>query len=170
VVKWKGASSKLDILLSLAPVIHVSCRQVTNKHKHSCLTCDPVLDYRSHKYAEKSTVFLHINQFTILRYVIELLLLFQYKSQLIEAFSKTALPLFESGKLVPVVHAVFPLDRIQEAHRMMELAENAGKIVLEVLKEDATSKSELWMHDKKSVIPNFSTMLRSLYSQYFAHW
>jgi len=81
----------------------------------------------------------------IASYVIRLLLLLQYNSQLIEASSKTALPLFESGNLVPVVHAVFPLDIIglQEAHRMIELAENARKSVLEVLEEDATSKSEL---------------------------
>lgn len=37
-----------------------------------------------------------------------------------------------SGEFRPVIHAVLPLDRIAEAHRMIEAREVIGKVVLEV--------------------------------------
>ncbi|GAA1637557.1 NAD(P)H-quinone oxidoreductase [Georgenia ruanii] len=39
-------------------------------------------------------------------------------------------PLVEAGRIKPVVHAVLPLEEAAEAHRMMELSSNVGKIVL----------------------------------------
>lgn len=41
-------------------------------------------------------------------------------------------PLVEQGAIRPVVHAVFPLERAAEAHRMMEADTHIGKIVLEI--------------------------------------
>jgi NADPH:quinone reductase-like Zn-dependent oxidoreductase len=72
-------------------------------------------------------------------------MLLKYKSRLVEEFSKLALPMFETGKLVPIVHKVFPLEQIKDAHRMMESGDNIGKIVLRVVQNDeaVSSKSEL---------------------------
>jgi NADPH2:quinone reductase len=41
-------------------------------------------------------------------------------------------PLLEEGTVKPVIHAVFPLERADEAHRMMEASQHIGKIVLTV--------------------------------------
>jgi putative PIG3 family NAD(P)H quinone oxidoreductase len=41
-------------------------------------------------------------------------------------------PLFEDGRVRPVIHAEFPLDRAADAHRMMEQSQHIGKIVLVV--------------------------------------
>jgi NADPH:quinone reductase len=41
-------------------------------------------------------------------------------------------PRIESGAIRPVIHAVFPLERAAEAHRLMEEGSHIGKIVLDV--------------------------------------
>lgn len=41
-------------------------------------------------------------------------------------------PLLDSGKVAPVMHADFPLDRAADAHRLMESSDHIGKIVLTV--------------------------------------
>jgi putative PIG3 family NAD(P)H quinone oxidoreductase len=41
-------------------------------------------------------------------------------------------PLIEAGRVTPVIHAEFPLDRAADAHRMMEESQHIGKIVLVV--------------------------------------
>ena len=41
-------------------------------------------------------------------------------------------PLFEDGKLVPVVDRVLPLERVREAHEAMQKNETFGKLVLTV--------------------------------------
>jgi putative PIG3 family NAD(P)H quinone oxidoreductase len=41
-------------------------------------------------------------------------------------------PLFEEGRIRPVIHAEFPLAQAAEAHRMMEGSQHIGKIVLTV--------------------------------------
>lgn len=41
-------------------------------------------------------------------------------------------PLVEAGKVRPLIHAVFPLERAAEAHALMEASGHSGKIVLEV--------------------------------------
>ena len=43
-----------------------------------------------------------------------------------------AAPLFFSGRIRPVVHAVLPLAEARRAHEMMEASEHFGKIVLRV--------------------------------------
>ena len=40
-------------------------------------------------------------------------------------------PLLEAGTAVPLIHAVFPLDRVADAHQIMEDGQHSGKIVLE---------------------------------------
>lgn len=52
------------------------------------------------------------------------------KIALVQAFSRTILPLLASGRLVPVVDRVLPLEEAPAAHAVMERNENFGKIVL----------------------------------------
>jgi len=59
-------------------------------------------------------------------------------------FSRMVLPLFDSGAMVPIVHAVLPLERIQEAHQLIESSDSIGKIVLAVdYHDNPDPKSEL---------------------------
>lgn len=39
-------------------------------------------------------------------------------------------PLFEEGKIRPIVHATFPLQQVSDAHAMMDAGEQVGKIIL----------------------------------------
>lgn len=55
------------------------------------------------------------------------------KGEIRDALRARAWPLFDGGKLKPVVHATFPLARAAEAHRMMEADTHIGKIVLTVV-------------------------------------
>lgn len=41
-------------------------------------------------------------------------------------------PLLAAGRCLPIIHAVFPLARAGDAHRLLEAGEHVGKIVLEV--------------------------------------
>ncbi len=41
-----------------------------------------------------------------------------------------AWPLLEAGRIGPVIHAVFPMDRVADAHRLMEEGSHIGKIML----------------------------------------
>lgn len=52
------------------------------------------------------------------------------KADLTQRFVRRLLPLFDSGRLLPVVDSVFPLDEVAAAHHYMESNENFGKIVL----------------------------------------
>lgn len=54
------------------------------------------------------------------------------KARLTAAVRDRLLPLFEDGRLWPVVDRTFPLAEAAEAHRHMGANENLGKIVLEV--------------------------------------
>lgn len=54
------------------------------------------------------------------------------KMALTQAFRRHVLPLFENGKLRPVVDRVFEFGEVAEAHRYMEENRNFGKIVLRV--------------------------------------
>lgn len=58
---------------------------------------------------------------------------FQYKAELIQSFSDTAVPLFESRQLVPVIDKQFPLAEVAEAHRYVEKNLNVGKVILKVV-------------------------------------
>jgi len=52
------------------------------------------------------------------------------KIALARDFSERGVPLFESGKLKPVVDRVFAFDEIRAAHQLMESNDTFGKIVL----------------------------------------
>ncbi len=52
------------------------------------------------------------------------------KAALTQDVARHLLPLFESGRLLPVVDRVFPLAEVAEAHRYMESNANFGKVVL----------------------------------------
>ncbi|MDY0407631.1 NAD(P)H-quinone oxidoreductase [Virgibacillus soli] len=61
-----------------------------------------------------------------------------YKSKLTADFVVNALPFFATGQLKPIVHRVFPLHEVQQAHIHMEENKNIGKIILRV---DETMKN-----------------------------
>ena len=52
------------------------------------------------------------------------------KSALIRDFAETVMPLFASGRLLPVIDRVVPLEEVAAAHRLMEAGGHFGKIVL----------------------------------------
>jgi NADPH2:quinone reductase len=54
------------------------------------------------------------------------------KRAMTQRFVDHALPLFASGKLRPIISAVYPLAQAAEAHRRMKAGGGFGKIVLEV--------------------------------------
>ncbi len=47
-------------------------------------------------------------------------------------FAAEVLPLFDDGRLHPVIDSRFPLSRVADAHRHMEANANAGKIVITI--------------------------------------
>ncbi len=53
-----------------------------------------------------------------------------YKGEIASALRDHAWPLLESGACRPLIHAVFPIDHVAQAHALMESGEHAGKIVL----------------------------------------
>lgn len=55
------------------------------------------------------------------------------KGEIAAALRARVWPLFESGKLKPVIHASFPLARAADAHAMMDADQHTGKIVLTVV-------------------------------------
>jgi NADPH:quinone reductase len=54
------------------------------------------------------------------------------KAAIVDEFTRTVLPRFADRTIAPIVERVFPLDRVVDAHRMMESDEHFGKIVLRV--------------------------------------
>ena len=54
------------------------------------------------------------------------------KIALTRRFAAEVLPLFDSGKLKPVIDSRFPFDKIADAHRHMAANANAGKIMIDV--------------------------------------
>jgi putative PIG3 family NAD(P)H quinone oxidoreductase len=54
------------------------------------------------------------------------------KIALSRRFDAEVLPLFDAGRLHPVIDSRYPLARIAEAHRRMEANVNVGKIVIDV--------------------------------------
>ncbi|HEU4993720.1 MAG TPA: NAD(P)H-quinone oxidoreductase [Gemmatimonadaceae bacterium] len=54
------------------------------------------------------------------------------KAAATEAFERDVVPLLESGEVRPIVDKIFPLERIGEAHALMESNATFGKIVLTV--------------------------------------
>lgn len=54
------------------------------------------------------------------------------KTRMAKGILKTVWPWIEAGKLRPVIHATFPLERACDAHALMESGAHTGKIVLTV--------------------------------------
>ncbi len=54
------------------------------------------------------------------------------KAAIIRAFERDALPHFAAGRIVPLIHRVYPLEQAADAHRAMEASEHFGKLVLRV--------------------------------------
>eukprot|EP00040_Diaphanoeca_grandis_P021938 m.117386 g.117386 ORF g.117386 m.117386 type:complete len:345 (-) comp28577_c0_seq1:100-1134(-) len=67
----------------------------------------------------------------------------EYKGALVAAFCNIALPLFETGKLKPVIDKTFPLADASAAHAYMEENKSVGKILLVVDSKTSNPKSEL---------------------------
>lgn len=55
-----------------------------------------------------------------------------YKISLTKDFRERCLPMFESGKIKPVIDSIFDWSEVQAVHQRMEKNLNAGKIVLRV--------------------------------------
>ncbi|XP_046574671.1 quinone oxidoreductase PIG3-like [Haliotis rubra] len=66
----------------------------------------------------------------------------EYKTKLVGSFMQDVLHHFISGKVKPIVFTTFPLEKIGDAHKMMEENKNTGKIVIEV-NQDRDKKDEL---------------------------
>ncbi|HVT37769.1 MAG TPA: NAD(P)H-quinone oxidoreductase [Gemmatimonadaceae bacterium] len=54
----------------------------------------------------------------------------EFKGAIAAALRNKVWPLFESGRVKPIVHGAFPLDQAGEAHRVLEQGEHVGKLVL----------------------------------------
>lgn len=54
----------------------------------------------------------------------------EYKIALAQEFARTRLPLFDTGRLCPVIDSVYDWTDAAAAHRRMEANENVGKILL----------------------------------------
>ena len=55
------------------------------------------------------------------------------KAAIIRQFETEAMPHFVSGRIVPLIHHIYPLDQAAAAHRAMEASEHFGKLVLRVV-------------------------------------
>jgi putative PIG3 family NAD(P)H quinone oxidoreductase len=56
----------------------------------------------------------------------------EFKSEVARQLRERVWPLFESGRIKPVVHTILPLSQAAQAHRLMESAGHSGKIVLKI--------------------------------------
>ena len=54
------------------------------------------------------------------------------KAELAQSLRTKVWPLFETGRLKPVIHQVYPLAEAAAAHRLMESSAHIGKIMLKV--------------------------------------
>jgi NADPH2:quinone reductase len=57
----------------------------------------------------------------------------EFKAQIARKLQERVWPLFEQGKLKPVIYKTFPLEQAAEAHALMESSTHVGKIVLQVV-------------------------------------
>jgi len=55
-----------------------------------------------------------------------------FKAAIARKLRSVVWPLIESGRIRPVLHSTFPLERASDAHRLMESSAHIGKIVLAV--------------------------------------
>lgn len=61
------------------------------------------------------------------------------KVAIANALRERVWPLYESGKIAPVVHRVFPLGEAAAAHALMESSQHVGKIMLDLGSEPSQS-------------------------------
>ncbi len=54
------------------------------------------------------------------------------KRAMVERFAEIALPLMADGRLRPLIHAQFPLDRTADTRRLMKASGGMGKIIMAV--------------------------------------
>jgi NADPH2:quinone reductase len=54
----------------------------------------------------------------------------ELKAAIAEGLKRDVWPLLDAGKVKPIVHATFPLERAREAHELMESSAHLGKIML----------------------------------------
>ncbi len=54
------------------------------------------------------------------------------KAQIAQDLKKTVWPLLEEGKIKPVIHQIFEMEEVGEAHRMMESSQHIGKLGLKI--------------------------------------
>jgi NADPH:quinone reductase len=54
------------------------------------------------------------------------------KADITKGFREQVLPLFETGRLKPVIDRVLPLEEVRSAHELMAANANTGKLVLQV--------------------------------------
>jgi putative PIG3 family NAD(P)H quinone oxidoreductase len=52
------------------------------------------------------------------------------KAEIIRQFERAVMPHFASGRIVPLIHRVYPIEQVAEAHRAMEAGSHFGKLVL----------------------------------------
>jgi NADPH2:quinone reductase len=55
-----------------------------------------------------------------------------FKAEIARSLKERVWPLLEAGKIRPIVHATFPLEKACDAHAMMDAGEQIGKIILTV--------------------------------------
>ena len=58
----------------------------------------------------------------------------EQKGEIASELRKSVWPMFQKGQLKVVVHQTFPLEKANEAHRLMEASTHIGKIILQVTK------------------------------------
>src|SRR5690606_31238073 len=56
----------------------------------------------------------------------------EFKADIAQSLHCHVWPLLEAGRIKPVVHQTFPLERACDAHAMMEAGEQIGKLILTV--------------------------------------
>ena len=54
------------------------------------------------------------------------------KGQIIARFAADVMDLLKDRQIVPLVHEIFPLEEVSQAHQLMEASGHFGKIVLQV--------------------------------------
>jgi NADPH2:quinone reductase len=54
------------------------------------------------------------------------------KAAIVKQFAREVVPCLADRSVVPLIHAVYPLDQVSEAHRLMEEGGHFGKIVVSV--------------------------------------
>lgn len=56
----------------------------------------------------------------------------EQKATMVERLREKVWPVLAQGRCLPVIHAVFPLSQVGDAHRLMESSKHIGKIMLTV--------------------------------------